>query len=264
MPGPTELAPWTEIPPEDTDAESPMTAALISAIAQNNDHVYSWIGGSYTPAEDHDHRGVNSKHVFWPGYNWINGPTFYGQAWTEKGLTLRSFGGYAGSNEGSLISRGILRYEQNYQLIGEGSHFVCSLMAKTDASLTAGKMLFGVTSDDTSFLPGCMFSVDFPRITTSWQRFWGSCWVEVEEADVPIRFSVVFDDGFSSAVEVSAFNMTPGKVLQFFQLDHMGTGSDDTPDARESDHQFWVSAPYNVPIFDEAITMTNAVRLYPT
>lgn len=52
---------FTTIPDGDIDPESPITTSLMTALRDNDIHSYEWIGYGYTPAQAHDHDGVNSK-----------------------------------------------------------------------------------------------------------------------------------------------------------------------------------------------------------
>ena len=54
---------WNEILPAQTDAESPIDTTLMEGVRQNLIHLKEWVGGSFTPAADHDHDGINSKSV---------------------------------------------------------------------------------------------------------------------------------------------------------------------------------------------------------
>lgn len=51
---------YTAIPDSDIDPESPLTTTLMTALRDNDVNVHEWLGGSYTPAVDHNHDGVNS------------------------------------------------------------------------------------------------------------------------------------------------------------------------------------------------------------
>jgi hypothetical protein len=44
-----------------TDVDSPLDETLMTAYRNNDIHLYEWIGYGYTPAQAHDHDGVNSK-----------------------------------------------------------------------------------------------------------------------------------------------------------------------------------------------------------
>jgi hypothetical protein len=59
MPAPSKN--FQNIPDGDIDPESPFTTALATAYRDNDVHNYEWIGYGYTPAQAHDHDGVNSK-----------------------------------------------------------------------------------------------------------------------------------------------------------------------------------------------------------
>ena len=63
MPAPSVS--WTVIPDGDIDPESPITTGLMTAIRDNAQYLYEWLGDGYTPAVDHNHDGVNS--VLLPG-----------------------------------------------------------------------------------------------------------------------------------------------------------------------------------------------------
>lgn len=52
--------PFTAITDAQVDVDSPLTETLMTAIRDRAQHNYEWIGGSYTPAVDHNHDGVNS------------------------------------------------------------------------------------------------------------------------------------------------------------------------------------------------------------
>jgi hypothetical protein len=52
---------FTVIPDGDIDPESPLTTSLMTAIRDNGTNNHEWIGYGYTPAQAHDHDGVNSK-----------------------------------------------------------------------------------------------------------------------------------------------------------------------------------------------------------
>lgn len=59
MPAPSVS--WVDIPDGDLDPESPFTTSLATAYRNNAKHNYEWIGYGYTPAQAHNHDGVNSK-----------------------------------------------------------------------------------------------------------------------------------------------------------------------------------------------------------
>lgn len=52
---------FTTIPDGDIDPESPITTSIMTALRDNDIHNKEWIGYGYTPAQAHDHDGVNSK-----------------------------------------------------------------------------------------------------------------------------------------------------------------------------------------------------------
>lgn len=52
--------PFSAIVDADIDPDSPLTTTLMTAYRDRDQHNYEWIGGSYTPAVDHNHDGVNS------------------------------------------------------------------------------------------------------------------------------------------------------------------------------------------------------------
>jgi hypothetical protein len=55
---------WNTITTGQTDADSPINQVLMDALRENVIHNYEYLGGNtYTPAEDHDHDGTNSKLV---------------------------------------------------------------------------------------------------------------------------------------------------------------------------------------------------------
>ena len=58
MPAPSK--PFTAITDAQVDVDSPLTETLMTALRDRDQHNYEWIGGSYTPAVDHNHDGVNS------------------------------------------------------------------------------------------------------------------------------------------------------------------------------------------------------------
>lgn len=54
---------WTDIGDAQVDAESPLDTTLMTQIRDNLVNLKEWLGFSYTPAQDHDHDGINSKSV---------------------------------------------------------------------------------------------------------------------------------------------------------------------------------------------------------
>lgn len=52
--------PFTAITDAQIDVDSPITETLMTSLRDRDQHNYEWIGGSYTPAVDHNHDGVNS------------------------------------------------------------------------------------------------------------------------------------------------------------------------------------------------------------
>lgn len=52
---------FTAIVDADIDPDSPLTTTLMTAYRDRDQNLEEWLGGSYTPAVDHDHDGVNSK-----------------------------------------------------------------------------------------------------------------------------------------------------------------------------------------------------------
>lgn len=48
------------IPSSDYDPESPITTGLMGSIINRTQHNYEWLGYGYTPAQAHDHDGINS------------------------------------------------------------------------------------------------------------------------------------------------------------------------------------------------------------
>jgi hypothetical protein len=61
MPIPTKS--WSDIGDAQVDAESPLDTTLMTQIRDNLVNIKEWLGQSYTPVQDHDHDGVNSKSV---------------------------------------------------------------------------------------------------------------------------------------------------------------------------------------------------------
>jgi hypothetical protein len=59
MPAPTKN--YVAPPDSDVDPDSPLTTTLMTQLRDNDVNAHEWIGGSYTPAIDHDHDGLNSK-----------------------------------------------------------------------------------------------------------------------------------------------------------------------------------------------------------
>lgn len=54
---------WTDIVDGQVDADSPVNQILMQTIKDDLYHNKYWIGKDYTPADNHDHDGVNSKSV---------------------------------------------------------------------------------------------------------------------------------------------------------------------------------------------------------
>lgn len=54
---------WNSILASQTDAESPIDSTLMEGMRQNLIHLKEWVGNGFTPAQDHDHDGINSKSV---------------------------------------------------------------------------------------------------------------------------------------------------------------------------------------------------------
>ena len=52
---------WTNILDTAVAPEKPVDTVLVTALRDNAIHNYEWLGKNYTPAEDHDHNGMNSK-----------------------------------------------------------------------------------------------------------------------------------------------------------------------------------------------------------
>lgn len=52
---------WTTILDTAVAPEKPVDTVLVTAMRDNEIHNYEWIGYGYTPAQAHDHDGVNSK-----------------------------------------------------------------------------------------------------------------------------------------------------------------------------------------------------------
>lgn len=58
MPAPSRA--FTTIALTAVDVDSPIDETLMTALRDNDIHNYEWIGYGYTPAQAHDHDGVNS------------------------------------------------------------------------------------------------------------------------------------------------------------------------------------------------------------
>ena len=75
---------WNTITTGQTDADSPGDETLFDAFRENLIHNNEWIGKNYTPEEDHNHDGTNSK----PFYPLIGYPAHFhevqvtGVTWT--------------------------------------------------------------------------------------------------------------------------------------------------------------------------------------
>ncbi|HKQ24082.1 MAG TPA: hypothetical protein VJT81_06535 [Burkholderiales bacterium] len=51
------------IPDGDVDPDSPLSTGLMTKLRDNDINVAEWLGHGYTPAQAHDHDGVNSKLI---------------------------------------------------------------------------------------------------------------------------------------------------------------------------------------------------------
>lgn len=58
---------WNTVNATQTDPDSPVDTTLMEALRQNAIHNFDWIGKDYTPVDNHDHDGVNSKVQGTPG-----------------------------------------------------------------------------------------------------------------------------------------------------------------------------------------------------
>ena len=59
MPAPSKN--FTAIADTAVDVDSPLDETLMTALRDRDQNLYEWIGYGYTPAQAHDHDGVNSK-----------------------------------------------------------------------------------------------------------------------------------------------------------------------------------------------------------
>jgi hypothetical protein len=58
MPAPSKN--FTAIADTAVDVDSPIDETLMTALRDRDQHLYEWIGYGYTPAQAHNHDGVNS------------------------------------------------------------------------------------------------------------------------------------------------------------------------------------------------------------
>lgn len=72
---------FTVVADSDIDAGSPWSQDRATEFRDNDIHNYDWIGGSYTPALDHNHDGVNSALI-------EVGPNFQRNGSFESGLSV--------------------------------------------------------------------------------------------------------------------------------------------------------------------------------
>lgn len=262
---PTGLPSWTDIPTGDFDPDSPITSALMTSIVQNIEHNYQWLGSGFTPAEAHNHDGVNSKALDIPSCNFLVTPSA-DRDWGPDTWWIRSGGigfidnsGFKGTASGEYCYQNVLGESGYHTMWGGGASVVLSGFIKAQNALTNGEFQFGLSNNSTTtYMTGCKFVVSYTQLTTAWQRFWGTVSFPGGELSNFLRFLNRIQTTFNDDIVFNNFNLKLGSQLHHFEIDTMGRVAHY---GNEPAHgQFWRISE-DVPVFDESIAMTNAVKI---
>lgn len=160
------------------------------------------------------------------------------------------------------------------RMLGRGCDVVASCYVRSTGPLDRGAIQFGISGEDMSgrtIDPSASVSLEGPGdfgpfssgvihhtdLSTSWQRFY----VRVTDAGKglrgDIRLSLSTARSFNEQIEASGFMVTQGRRLYPW-----APGPGDVPQGNTAwGHTGWFNMPDDVPLFDWAIGITNAVEL---
>lgn len=278
---------WTTVADWECDDGNLFPSTLLTALRNNALHVREFVldPDIHTEAISHSHDGSNSGLMMLPSPNLIphaslNDQTA-GSSKTEwfysKGV---AFGPYNGTTPGAVMQnagqyiaievgsgdRSDVDDLASEAAFGAGAELNVSLYARRAATLTEGELHFGLSGagsaarlqdggdtqtagiGDGSFTQGCRGSIHCTDLSTSWKRFYFPC--AIGDVENGLLFAAAVYDGFDGQVAIDCVQVTLGPHLGWWAM---------MPNDKTSADFGFVS--HGVPIFDESVSITNAVRL---
>lgn len=260
--------PWDNIAGTDVDPDSPITTGLMTALVSRDDHHYDWIGKDFTPADNHNHDGVNSALIAQASainlcvdpFPMTSGSDNEAEwlEWAAKGggTTVQSKKGLLMQASGAF-GRITLTGNDGYgdQALGSGADLVVALLVMPEGALSTGELRFGLSDGDNSnFMSGGRAIADWtdlPGPTRLWSFFPKSVGSFSTSFDLLVRVTSAFD----APLSVTAFTVNLGQTLSPMTFPVNGT---------LASHRYNQCGKGEVPWMDQQIMMDDAVFIAPS
>ena len=257
-----------------TDAEiSQKSPVPILALRNAGENIREMIldPDTMTPAVAHDHDTANSGLIWWPSHNLIitaslNTNTLSGSnsEWEVKsGITSKRYdedGGVFMNMEGEFVYTNLGGGDNSSiddltseRAFGRGAPVVVSVYAKVKSTVNPpvneGEIAFGIASGSTTdFLPGCKAFIDWTDLATTHKRFWFTC--TFGDVTDPVGMLIKCTAPFDHPAVLDCAMVTLGTSLSYWM-----------PMPNDAVHKNLLKVSTYVPIWDEAKSITGAIRL---
>lgn len=295
---------WNQLAAGDTAAGTPVPPHLWIALRDDIELVRQWLvgkDGTFTADVPHTHTGRSGDDSAHPepndGHNLvINSLPYYGSAanngvelwdWNEPVDTTTTVGfRFMAHRGGGFIQQELPPLEEPGGLFGHDGHpSVISLFGKAEATLTKGVLAFGLSDSNGWRVRGLVDYTDFS--TSVWKRWWMLTRTGGDTRASTADFNLEDDIGserereesleqrlgdtasgrggaialkvraiepFDSSVTISGISITLGRRLFPFYFSPL----------ERSDHAAYARISSAVPVWSKSVSMTNAVRIYPS
>ena len=281
--------PFIELADSETERQMPFPSSLLVALRNSAYHLRDVVldPDIHTAAVAHDHDGVNSGLLKLPSPNMLPHAAFNtsvaGSSESEWFFSKSvSFGTYSGSDGGAKLQnageyittevgsgdRSDVDDLASEEAFGAGATICVSLYARTTAAITTGAILFGLgsgsikqaeadgtgpyrvttTSFDSSLFPGCAGLIHHTDLSTSWKRFWFRC--NPGNSKDGVFFIAQVADGFDKSIRLDCPAATCGPHLGWF-----------APMPNDKTIRALRYQTAGIPIYDETVSITSAVRV---
>lgn len=280
--------PWTGRVAAETAEAAPTLSALIQSFIDDMQHMHQTLvkdtDVGYTGTIPHFHLGDEDLPVDpAEGINFVlncmpvDPHSVNANRWRRQGFyDVNSDGRWQGQAAGDFLYHMIFVTPSSRRItLGGGDDWVTSLYAKTLAAPTTGQLSFGVASgksggmsgnptstQETSFQdfdPGGRCVIDHTDLSTTWKRFYGVITKGLNRPPNQPNWAIRIDDEFDEAVQVVAFSLTSGRTLHWFDVCPV-----EKADGNQTYNNWhYANTPADVPIWELATSITNAVEVEP-
>lgn len=266
---------WSHLTDALVDGDSETLSSTFTTLAHDITNVNELIGdpATYTAEVAHSHDGINSARIWPHGPNLVISSKFNDETagngfddFISYNVTLgedKDDGGAHMQTSADVISTKVAGscVAANF---GTASLLIVSVMVNSTGVQSAGELRFGLAnysdSSNSTFRTGCRGSVTTSNIGgAGWRRYWFTC--DAGTITTSLIFKAYVSTTWTNELRVDAPHVGIGSALPWW---YVSPNIASAASFRNGDLNYFLrDVSQNLPCFDQAVTMDDAVKLTP-